>query len=309
MDATVNYRETGKKGQKMKKSLLILLLVNCIFPSLYSQKVIPLYEGKVPGSEDWTQQEREMKFPGFNIVLVQNVTKPTLRVYQPAVANAGHTAIIVAPGGGFETIVEGVEGTPVAEWLNSKGITVFLLRYRLFKTNDDFINKPGRVSGLEQDLVKRFDLFRKELRPLVLTDARQAVKYVREHAAEYGIDPHHIGFMGFSAGGCVTSIIAREYDAGSRPDFVVPVYAATFEKITAPADAPPMFLALASDDKTVSPDNSLDLYKAWKEAGCTAELHIYSKGGHGFGVRKQGLPVDTWTDRLEEWLKLSGFLK
>jgi acetyl esterase/lipase len=309
MDETIDHRETGKKSQKMKRTLLVLLLISILFPFIYSQKIIPLYDGNVPGSEEWTQQEREMKFPGFNILLVQNVTRPTLRVYQPVTANAARTAIIVAPGGGFETIVEGLEGTPVVEWLNSKGITVFLLRYRLFKTNDDFINKPGRVSGLEQDLVKRFDLFRNELRPLVLADAQQAVKYVREHASEYGIDPAHIGFMGFSAGGCITSIIGREFDAGSRPDFIVPVYAATFEKITAPTNAPPMLLVLAADDKTVSPENSIDLFRAWKEAGCIVEMHIYSKGGHGFGVRKQNLPVDKWTDRCEEWMKSLGYLK
>ena len=285
----------------MNKRAFSVFISVFLITHVFSQDVIQLYQGNAPGSEDWTQLEREMTFPGTNFVLVQNVTSPSLRVFAPPEGQANGTAIIVAPGGGFETIVEAVEGTPVARELNARGITVFLLRYRIFKTNDNFLNMPDRNSGLDPDLEKRMIMFNQELRAMVLADAKQAVEYVRRHASEYGLNPNRIGFMGFS-GGTVSSLLAAGFDASSRPDFVAPIYGWISNEIKVPENGPPLFLVHAGDDKTVAVTSSIDFYSAWKKAGNTAEMHIYSKGGHGFGVMKKNLPVDTWMDRFYEWL-------
>lgn len=285
-----------------------IVLFFCVCNSNAQQSVIRLWPDGAPGSENWKQKEQTMIYPGSDIMMVQNVTDPTLRLYAPVDGKANGTAIIVAPGGAFETIVEGLEGMPVAEQLNAKGITVFLLRYRIFETIVDFVNKPGKVSGFPS-WDKRKVLFENELKPMVLADAQQAVKYVRQHASEYGIDPHRIGFMGFSAGGTVTSLITFKYDSLSRPDFSVPVYGAIMNDDPVPADAPPLFLVHAGDDATVPVANSIGLYNKWKASAHDAEMHIYSNGGHGFGGIKHNLPVDTWVDRLYDWLALKGFVK
>ena len=113
--------------------------------------------------------------------------------------------------------------------------------------------------------------------------------------------------MGFSAGGRVTAGVALEHDAQSRPDFAAPIYGALWEDITVPADAPPLFMALANDDE-LAVEPGLALYSAWRAAGHPVELHIYAQGGHGFGMRKQGLPADHWIDRFGEWLQVQGFV-
>jgi acetyl esterase/lipase len=293
----------------MNKSTWSVVAFIFLAAAVFSQEVIHLYQGNAPGSEEWALQEREMTFPGTTFVLVQNVTSPSLRLYAPPKEKVNGTAIIVAPGGGFETIVESVEGTPVAKELNARGITVFLLRYRIFQTNDDFLNSPDRSSGLEPDIDKRMLMFNQELRAMVLADAKLAVEYVRRHAQEFDIDPNRIGFMGFSAGGTVASLLATGYDAGSRPDFVAPVYGWIFEDLTIPENGPPVFLVHAGDDTTVPVSSSIHFYNAWKKGGNSAEMHLYAHGGHGFGVMKKNLPVGSWMDRFYDWLLNESLVK
>jgi acetyl esterase/lipase len=289
------------------KLVALLFVLSLSTYSFGQTKLIPLYEGVPKGSETWTQQEREMLIPGTNILLVQNVVKPSLHVFYPPKEIANGTAIIVAPGGGFETIVEGVEGTPVADSLTARGFTVFLFRYRLLQTIDNFLYTLDKKSGLSKD--NRLQVVKETLRPFIIEDAKTAVRYVRIHAAEYDIQKNHIGFMGFSAGGMVASLIATEYDSSSRPDFVAPIYGAYEDEIIVPKDAPPIFLAMASDDKVVGTEGIFRFYNAWLKANKNVELHVFEKGGHGFGGLKKNLPVDHWISIFYYWLQGEGVVK
>ena len=140
--------------------------------------------------------------------------------------------------------------------------------------------------------------------PLAIADAdaKQAIKLVRQRAVEWGIATDQVGMMGFSAGARVTAGLALEYDAETRPNFAAPIYGALWDEIQVPTDAPPLFIALTSDD-SLALQHCLNLYSAWQKAGHSAELHIYAEGGHGFGMRVQGLPVDHWIERFHEWLE------
>ncbi|MBS1598292.1 MAG: alpha/beta hydrolase [Bacteroidetes bacterium] len=272
-----------------------------ISSSAFSQnKTFFLYDGVPRGSEGWTQQEREMIYPGTQIMLVQNVVRPSIRVFLPAKEKANGTAIVLEPGGGWETIVEGLEGNPVADSLTAHGITVFMLRYRLLKTIDNFLYTTDKKSGL--DPATRFQDYTSKLKQLDLDDIKATMKYVRSHAAEYGIQSNKVGIMGFSAGAFNVTVLATEYDAETRPDFVAPIYGAV-ENFSVPKDAPPVFLAHASDDKLVPVARSIHFYEEWTKAGRHAEMHIFEKGGHGFGVTRKGLPVDNWIGMFFQWLK------
>jgi acetyl esterase/lipase len=144
--------------------------------------------------------------------------------------------------------------------------------------------------------------------PMAAEDGRQAIRVVRRRAAEWGVAPDRIGIMGFSAGGIVADEATLHHEADSRPSFVGVIYGAPFGDFTVPQDAPPLFILCADDDQLAA-RNSARLYLRWKEAGKSSELHIYSKGGHGFGMRKSGLPVDHWIERFGEWLDTQGLMK
>lgn len=290
----------------MKKALLTIPAFLGFLIAMAQGQWIPLYDGIPKGSEGWEQQQREMLYPGTDYVLVQNVVKPALRAYLPPKGKANGTAVIIEPGGGWETIVEGVEGYPVADSLNAHGITVFLLRYRLLKTIDNFLYTPDKKSGINQ--TTRIKDYNEKLRSLDLEDARTAMRYVRSHATEYGIRKDRIGFMGFSAGAFNTTVLGTEYDAGSRPDFIAPIYGAISDHFTVPADAPPLFIAHAADDALVKVEESLHFFQEWQKVTKRAEMHVFAKGGHGFGGLKKNLPVDHWTNLFCNWLKSEGLL-
>ena len=141
--------------------------------------------------------------------------------------------------------------------------------------------------------------------PMAIADGKQAIAYVRQHAAELGVSPNRIGIMGFSAGGALASASCYDSTPASRPDFVAPIYAYVppFLPATAPKNAPPLFIAAATDDDYHLVPMSIALYEKWLTAGLSAEIHIYSKGGHGFGMNRQNQPSDTWIDRFADWLK------
>lgn len=283
---------------------LTLALLLC-FSIAYAQKVIPLYPGKAPGSESWTWKEKEMYSDIWQTQVVYNVSEPTLTVYPAPPATANGTSVIIAPGGGFAALSINSEGIDVAKWLNTKGVTAFVLKYRLNHTNSE--DPVKELMAIDRN--KR-DEDNAKLIPMAIADGREAVKYVRVHASEFGIDPGRIGLMGFSAGGTVTAGTAFTYTAESRPDFVAPVYAytGTLKDNAVPADAPPIFLVAATDDQLGLAPHSVELYNKWMAAGKPAELHMYTKGGHGFGMRRQYLPSDTWIDRFGDWLEVQGLL-
>jgi acetyl esterase/lipase len=291
----------------MKKQILTILFIYAAL-SGFAQNVIPLYNGQRPaGSEMLTYPEKLQKNTQGEIVAVSGVSMPTLTLYKPETTLANGTAVIICPGGAFRFLSFENEGNEVARWLVSKGITAFIRKYRLVP------DKPGLNNTLFHDLQKsyfaRIDSVNAPYVPLAVADGLEAVKYVRQHAAEYGIDPIRIGMMGFSAGGTVTGSVAQTYTAESRPDFVAPIYAyypaMLGDKV--PADAPPMFLALATDDPIAYANTRL--YEKWRDAGKPVEMHIYAKGGHGFGILKRGQPTDDWTLRFEEWMSNQGFMK
>jgi acetyl esterase/lipase len=143
---------------------------------------------------------------------------------------------------------------------------------------------------------------------LAIADGRQALKIVRQHAAEWGIASDRIGIMGFSAGATVTMGVVMDHDAESHPSFAMAIYGGNTNGATIPKDAPPLFILSANDDPGGS-KASFQVYSAWKAAALPVELHIYSKGGHGFGMSRRNLPVDDWIDRLGDWLRVQGLLQ
>lgn len=287
----------------MKNKILILLLFSAFVSK--AQEVIQLYQGKAPGSENWDWNEKIIEAPTEKIVA--NVTAPTLLVFEADKSIATGTAVIICPGGAFHLLSMENEGTKVAKWLNSKGVTAFILKYRLahLETDNPFKELTAKNPGSEK--------FNKDIEPLVqmdIIDGKAAIDYVRKNADKYGLKSNQIGIMGFSAGGTVTAGVAQMYDAQSRPDFVAPIYpyVGSFGNPKVPVDAPPMFIAVASDDESGFQKDCTALYLKWNEAKKPVELHIYSKGGHGFGMIKKELPVASWIDRFGDWLYLQGLL-
>ncbi|MFL5590133.1 MAG: alpha/beta hydrolase [Ktedonobacteraceae bacterium] len=270
-------------------------------------EVIPIWPGDPPGSEDWTQLEQEIFAPPpIRFRSVRNVTQPTLTAFLPHPSKATGTAVIICPGGGFHALAIDHEGRDVARWLNTRGVAAFVLKYRLLaiEVRDEDFERQFQENLSDRNKIREVT---KQIGPLAIADGQQAVRIVRKRASEWGLAPNRIGIMGFSAGGRVTAGVALEHDAQSRPNFAAPIYGALWEDITVPADAPPLFMALANDDE-LAVEPGLALYSAWRAAGHPVELHIYAQGGHGFGMRKQGLPADHWIDRFGEWLQIQGFL-
>jgi acetyl esterase/lipase len=276
-----------------RKLLFLLLLAVPVFAS--EPKVIPLWPGAAPGSENWNYEEVVPQDPARPI---SNVTHPTLTAYLPDSATSNGTAVIICPGGGFRELWVSHEGTDLARWLSSIGVAAFILKYRVMRTGDSDANDPAKMAERRKIVI-----------PLSIADGQQAIRLVRARASEWGIAKDRIGILGFSAGGYVAAAVTLHHDVDSRPNFAAAIYPGTPEDVTPPADAPPLFLLHADDDKTVTPlDNSIRLYAAWKKLGIPAELHIYSAGGHGFGTRKTNLPVGTWTARFHDWLDVQGLL-
>jgi acetyl esterase/lipase len=260
---------------------------------------------KLPPEADLTKDTDKL-IAGRRIIKLGNVTTPQLAVYRPAKEKDTGASVVICPGGGFNILAYDLEGTEVAAWLNTLGVTGIVLKYRV----------PAR------------DPKQAWLAPV--QDAQRAVSVVRAHAAEWGLDPARIGLLGFSAGGTTaayTSLLLenRRYLAldatdklSCRPDFTLLIYtggfvekfpAAMTDTIAFTKDAPPMFLVHAFDDN-VSVQNSLHVAAELKKAGGSAELHVYDTGGHGYGLRYVAdQPVTTWPARAAEWLARRGLLR
>jgi acetyl esterase/lipase len=288
------------------KPLLFTLSLMSGLPAIAQNKIIRLYDGPAPGSERWTHREAESSQNLWNTRVVYNVVDPTLTVFQPAAGTANGAAVVICPGGGFQGLSIDSEGFDVAKWLATKGVTCFVLKYRLVESKTTDPTREIMAAGGNHEAKA------KAVIPLAQADGLKAMSYVRRHAAEYGVDPKRIGIMGFSAGGTVTTSVALNYTPDSRPDFVAPIYL-QYEwvpnKGNVPADAPPAFILAATDDQLGLAPHSVKLYTDWVAAKKSAELHLYSKGGHGFGMRTQHLPSDRWIALFADWLDVQGFMK
>ena len=257
------------------------------------------------GEEKDTTGEKGGLVAGKRVIRLGNVSVPTIEIYRPAAEKNTGAAVVVCPGGGYSILAMDLEGTEICEWLNSIGVTGVLLKYRVPAPR----NKPRGGAPLQ--------------------DAQRALGLTRANAAKWGIDPARIGIMGFSAGGHLTATASNNYDkrtyeavdeadqASCRPDFamlIYPAYLADKEtgklapEVTVTAKTPPTFLAQAEDDP-IPVECSLYYYLALKKAKVPAELHLYPKGGHGYGMRLTDKVVTTWPRRAEEWMRAMGWLE
>ncbi|MEW6158611.1 MAG: alpha/beta hydrolase [Verrucomicrobiota bacterium] len=275
------------------------------YPSpIAPHEIIRLYDGPAPGSENWQHKEQESRTNLWNTRVIFNVVHPTLDWFQPPPEKANGTAVIICPGGAFFGLSIDSEGHDVARWLVEKGVTCFVLKYRLVECKTDDPTRElmtrGPLDSVVAPVVK-----------LAMADGHAAISHVRKRAVDYGIKPDRIGIIGFSAGGTVAASVAYNYTKETRPDFVAPIYLAyswTLKSGGVPADAPPMFILAATDDPLGLAPHSVQLYQDWTAARKPAELHLYAKGGHGFGMKKQNLVTDRWIERFADWLAFQGWL-
>ncbi len=267
-----------------------------------AQEVISLpYERAAPVV--WENPEKSYFSSHWNTTVVTNVSAPSMQVFAPPQRAANGSAVIVAPGGGLHVLSIDSEGRQVAQWLVKKGFTAFVLKYRLVPTGDDGVEQAHAAGN-------RFDEVIQPVLPLAIADGLSAVGYVRENAERFALKTDRIGFMGFSAGGTVTVGVTLEATPENRPDFIVTIYPvmSVIGDYEVPEQAPPMLVICASDDALGLARESVNLYSAWHAAGVSAGLHMYSRGDHGFGMRKNGLPSDNWIERFYEWSLAEGII-
>ena len=273
------------------------------WPASASRLTMPIWPGAAPDESASIPPEHPDPdthlVAGLPYVRITDVSRPTITLYKAQSDNIG-AAVLVFPGGGYRIVSMDLEGTEVCQWLNSIGVNCVLLKYRV----PDSGPYPRSPAALE--------------------DAQRAMGMVREHAAEWGIDPSRLGVMGFSAGAHLAAAISNHYEKriyapidaadrlSCRPDFAVviyPGYLALAEQGFAPnpgiqptAQTPPTFLAQAEDDP-VHVENSLVYFEELKKAGVPVEMHLYTHGGHGYGLRKTGAPISHWPSLVEKWLQ------
>lgn len=266
------------------------------------QEVVRIWPDQAPGTEDWKAPEEaaDVTLPTVGkIHVITNVTVPTLTVVRPPAGKANGTAMIVLPGGSFRALAWDVDGTETARWLAGNGITAFVLKYRV---------RPPQQGESFGATLEDFARATQTRRGFAVADAEQAIRFVRSHATQYAIAPDRVGIIGFSAGAMATVEVALAKDAGVRPNFAVPMYGAALTSAVPVAGAPPLFVAAAQDDAELPAINSLELYQRWVKAGLPAELHIYEKGGHGFGFRQHHTTSDSWPAAFQAWLAAHGYL-
>ena len=297
------------------RKLLLLLAVSGICLSLLAQEpawqpapghtTLPIWPHGAPGAqpnagpEVDTTTAKDNLIAGRPLIRLGNVSTPTLTLYTPKGKNTG-AAVVVFPGGGYHILAIDLEGTEVCDWLNSAGITCILLKYRVPDSG------PYHKS------------------PAALQDAQRALGIVRSHAADWRIDPHRVGVLGFSAGAHLAAALSTHFDQrlydpvdaadqlSCRPDFAVivyPGYLALADQNFAPNPdivvtdkTPPSFIVQAEDDP-VHVENATVYFLALKNVKVPAEMHIYAEGGHGYGLRRTALPVTTWPQSVETWLQ------
>lgn len=250
---------------------------------------------------------------------IENVSRPTITVYSPKGKNTG-AAVVVFPGGGYQILAIDLEGTEVCDWLTSRGITCVLLKYRV----------PGLALYPTSAPHPRSGPYPQS--PIALEDAQRAVGLVRSRAAEWRIDPHKIGVLGFSAGGHMVAALSTHFDrrfyrpvdaadrVSCRPDFAVSIYpghlSLAANSIGLNPDirthisrlTPPTFLLQAEDDNVDRVEDALSYYFGLKKAGVPVEMHLYAQGGHAFGLRRTEYPITEWPKLVETWLGTIGMI-
>lgn len=289
-----------------RKSFIGVALVTAILAgSISAQTVINIWPGVAPGSEQWKQKEATISAGPMQSIV--NVTTPTLTAYLPDPAKATGTAVIIAPGGGF--VFLGTDTHEVAEWLAARGIAGFVLKYRTAHLEGETDAQLGQSGGARFGAQLGNHALIAEDGKYGIADGIQAIKVVREHAAEWGIFPDRVGFMGFSAGGMIAEYTAVNPDASARPNFAAPIYGAPFPDVPAiPKGVPPVFMEMAQDDNLAGPQ-IVAFCDAMKVAGYKPEFHIYEHGGHGWSMRKQGTTSDHWIEEFYWWLEARGLTK
>jgi len=276
----------------MKRTLAAAAIGIALTLGTAQAQTVNVWPGVAPGSERWTQKEVTIANTPLGAVIL-NVVTPTLTAYLPARDKATGTGIIVAPGGAFVALAIDLEANSIARSLQARGIAAFVLKYRTVEKRSEGIPQ------MDMDTAGRYGI----------ADGIQALKVVRAHAAEWGVSPNRIGFMGFSAGAMVTSGAVLQQDSAGRPNFAALIYGGPFGVIPPiPAKLPPLFLAWAQDD-AVAGDFVRKFYDTLTHAGQRPEVHIYSAGGHGFGLKKQGTSSDHWLDDFYNWLDAQGLSK
>jgi acetyl esterase/lipase len=256
-------------------------------------QTVNLWPGVAPGSENWTYREKVVENTPIGTVAF-NVTTPTLTAFLPERSKTTGTGVVIAPGGAFVALAMDLEGSEVARWLQQRGIAAFVLKYRIMEKKGE-----GLPTSMNFDEAAKYGI----------ADGIQAVKVVRQHATEWGVLPDRIGFIGFSAGAMVTTGVLLQADAATRPNFVALLYGGPFGVMPSiPAKLPPIFMAWAQDDDLVL-EAVTKFHDALVTSGVKPETHIYSSGGHGFGMKKQGTTSDFWIEEFYWWLEAQGFTK
>jgi acetyl esterase/lipase len=294
-----------------------------VAPAAQGQSTLrPLWSGTIPGRIDNPAYLPITEFVNQGTIRLTRVVEPTIECFLLPRGAHLHPVVVVCPGGGYARLADDHEGTRIAAWLNSVGVSAVILRYRM---PSDSIMTEKKIGPLQ--------------------DAQEALRTVRRHAQEWGIDPVKIGILGFSAGGHLAASASTRFaehvypgadPTSARPDFSILIYPVismdtlyghTGSRVnllgTAPpddeirrasnelrvtADTPPAFLVHAADDETVSPMNSIRYFEALKAHNVPAELHLYERGGHGFGLARSGGTESAWPDACVRWLKARGIL-
>jgi acetyl esterase/lipase len=283
--------------------IITLLLISFV---ALGQTTIKLYPGKAPGSEAWNWEVKEFT-PMPNNRMLFNVTEPTLTIYPAAAGKGNGTSMIIAPGGAFHILSIDSEGHDVAKFLSARGITAFVLTYRVVKSNGP--NPFAELMPLMKDF-KKLDEINAPVVEMATQDGIEAIKYVKANASKLGIDPQKMGFMGFSAGGTLTMNVLLSAPQELKPNFIAPIYhyadAVTGKDM--PKASTPAFIAVAADDNLGFAPHSIRLFERWSAAKHPSELHIYENGSHGFGMRKNNTASDNWINDFENWLKIRKLL-
>jgi dienelactone hydrolase len=274
---------------------------------------IRLWPNGAVGSENWSVPETLTGADTGNRV-VANVSDPTLTVFLPDPALANGTAAVIAPGGALRALAWDNEGVKVAEWLNSEGIAGFVLKYRTLQMDRNSVSAPAGIlrpggAGPRQEI----EIVNANANPapdnealtevleFAVADAEEALRLIRRNAAAWNVNPERVGIIGFSAGGGVAVGTALGKPGDAYPDFLVSLYGPSLQDVVVPAYAPPLFIAVGATHFNVT-SGVIALFEAWRSAGKPAEIHIYDGVSAGFGMSKRGRPVDSWTDRLHDWL-------
>lgn len=295
---------------------VLLLVLACILPRSHAAAwepasghvQVPIWPGAIPDATP--NPKPESVGPGGGIF---DVSKPTMTVYAPSGRNTG-AVVVVFPGGGYQRLAIGLEGTEICDWLISRGITCVLLKYRVPDSGPTMKNGRGYFPKVHT----------------AVQDAQRTLRLVRQHATEWHVDPHKVGVIGFSAGGHLVAAVSTRFaertyprqdaadDLSCRPDFAMALYPGHLwtpgtdltlrPDIRVRADTPPTFLLQAEDDPVDPVKHSLTYYAALQKAGVPVEMHLFAQGGHAFALRPTKLPIGRWPVLAEEWMRTIGVL-